>query len=237
MAKTFDATRLTEVRKHMMSKSPSSSSSQDVRTTGERMIQSATTRGPLHYHVILKQKNEGHREGSSMGPCGWKGDYELYKEQQKMQQCAIEREDIDSFTSISTSSSSTSTSSSSSYSHMSEIQVCQQVYANERLIQELRQRVKHQERQADSLYSQIAKARQHLEILRYELVEEYNLFQRINRRASPTNKSVTTNRHTSSSTTTPVLVRAAMVVGLLVHLWGGSPNCLAVAVFGWWLTE
>jgi hypothetical protein len=236
MAKIFDVTRLTEVRKHMASKSPSSRS-QDVCTTGERTIQSTTTRGPLHHHVILKQKNEGHREGSSMGPCGWKGDYELYKEQQKMQHCAIEREDIDSFTSISTSSSSTSTSTSSSYSQMSEIQVCQQVYANERLIQELRQRVKHQERQADSLYSQIAKARQHLEILRHELVEEYNLFQRMNRRAATTNDSITTNRHTSSSTKIPFLVRGAMVVGLLVHLCGGSPNCLAVAVFGWWLTE
>jgi hypothetical protein len=235
MAKTFDITRLTEVRKHMTIKI--TSSSQDVRITGERTIQSTTTRGPLHHQVITNKKNEGHREGLSMGPCGWKGDYELYKELQKMQHCAIEREDFDSFTSISTSPSSSSTSTSSSYSQMSEIQVCQQVYANERLIQELRQRVKHQEHQADSLYSQIAKARQHLEILRHELVEEYNLFQRMNRRAATTNKSITTTRHTSSHTTMPVLVRASMVVGLLVHLWGGSPNCLAVAVFGWWLTE
>jgi hypothetical protein len=48
---------------------------------------------------------------------------------------------------------------------MSKIQVCQQVYANEQLIQELEQHVKDEKHcQADSLYSKIAKGRQYLEI-------------------------------------------------------------------------
>jgi hypothetical protein len=101
------------------------------------------------------------------------------------------------------------------------------VHANERLAQEYKQRVRCQEKTADSLYNELFHSQQRIQSLReahQELLRQY-LICSLGVPLVPTCK------------TTSIMLKVGMFFGLIIHWMGGSPNCLAMAVFGWWLAE
>jgi hypothetical protein len=227
MAKSLDITRLADVRKRVPSMHSHKQSSRP---------QHATTRN-LDSTIMATLSS-------------WKkGDYELYKERQEQRQL---HDDSSTCTSVSADTSSSMSDNSpvaccpttillqlevnersSSMSDNSPVACCpttiqlQQLEVNERLIQEYRQRLSRQEHTVDSLYAKLSKTRVNIATLQHTQKD-------IILRAMSTNTFPSSITTTSSSS---MVFKLGMLFGLLVHWYGGTPHCLALAVFGWWLTE
>jgi hypothetical protein len=209
MATALDITRLPEVRKRMGKHAiRENRAGKEGFTKRNKRPLPRTKQGPI-------------TDGAER--CFWQGDYELFKTYLQIKQYPIVE-----------TGSSTSASSESASSHRSPDSVrrpsencffhLKQVYANERLAQEYRQRVIYQEKKADALYSQLFHSQQRIQSLRQ--AQEELLRQYLN-----CSLGIVTTCKTS------IMLKIAMFSGLIFHWMGGSPNCLAMAVFGWWLSE
>jgi hypothetical protein len=103
----------------------------------------------------------------------------------------------------------------------------QQLDANERLIQEYRQQLRRQEQTVDSLYAKLSKTQRTIVTLKHTQ-KDFLL-------RAMTMKTIPSSGTTASSSS--MVLKLGMLFGLLMHWWGGSPHCLALAVFGFWLTS
>jgi hypothetical protein len=242
---SFDVTKLSAVRKRAKSKSCLTGTTTKRKTTEEE------NSSPLPSNTLLQQQQEAELDDDlrRVALSFKRGDYELYKSKQQQQQqrhhhqLLLSVEDDDSLMCTSTSCGSSTGSQTMPQTQQQQQQqrrlVQQHVLDRERTIEEYRRRIREQEIEVDALYAQLSKTQRLIGDLNYSrgaLIE--NLCVVVVKEGGGGESLLEMPPSSSFGFGTLVLLlKLAMLFGLLVHWVDGSPHCLATAVFGWWMTE
>jgi len=241
MANSFDITRLTEVRAKMGRREAVEilPSSQPLSQEHSMMIPSIIT-------TTISQDTACASSLSS--PLFKRGDYELYKEKQQRQQQLqqsprfhFEEDDSSRCDSSSCASSQTPTPCMVREEQQKVLSLESELCC----VRACRQRIREQDIEMDALYAQLTKTKRLVGDLRHSrgtLIEDLlcaalTKQQQQQQRNHGTITGDSTSFDPSFGWSSNTILKLAMIVGLVIRLMDGSPHCLAIAVFGWWLTE